>query len=159
MPKRRKINQDAVATLQFRADLRCCLCQYVGDLPPRPQSGQIHHIDGDPSNSAIENLVWLCLEHHEEVGKIGHSSRRIHAKTIIRFVTSWRDAFSDKGVHRAIAGSLVVAGSRQLSTQGSCWMYTASVRTHPRSGTTSTVKSRSSDATQTKWVTRLVALY
>ena len=85
MPKRRKLNQDAVATLQFRADLRCCLCQYVGDLPPRPKSGQIHHIDGDPSNGAIENLVWLCLEHHEEVGKIGRSSRRIHAKTLIRF--------------------------------------------------------------------------
>lgn len=85
MPKRRKISQDSVAMLQFRADLRCCLCQYVGDLPPRPQSGQIHHIDGDSSNGSIQNLVWLCLEHHEEVGKIGRSSRRIHAKTLIRF--------------------------------------------------------------------------
>ncbi len=85
MPRRRRINDDRVADLQFRTDLRCCLCEYVGDLPPRPQSGQIHHIDDDRSNNAIENLVWLCLPHHEDVGKTGRSSRRIHPRTIVRF--------------------------------------------------------------------------
>ena len=85
MRRRRRISDNHVAALQFRADLRCCLCPYVGDLPPRPRSGQIHHIDGNPANGAIENLAWLCLEHHEEVGKTGRSSRRIHAKALIRF--------------------------------------------------------------------------
>ncbi len=26
----------------------------------------IHHIDGDPNNNSIENLMLLCNEHHAE---------------------------------------------------------------------------------------------
>jgi len=85
MTRRPKINQSIVAELQFRADLRCCLCQNAADLPPRPANGQIHHVDGNPCNNAIENLVWLCLDHHEEVGKSGPSSRRIYPKAVKRY--------------------------------------------------------------------------
>jgi hypothetical protein len=85
MSRRKKVPDQQVADLQFRADLRCCLCTYEGDLPPRAKSAQVHHIDGDPSNNAKENLVLLCLEHHEEVGRTSQSGRRIHAVAVARF--------------------------------------------------------------------------
>ncbi len=85
MPRRRKISEDLAASLRFVVDLRCCLCEYKGGLPRRAVSGQIHHLDGNPSNNAPGNLAWLCLEHHEEAGKIGRISRRLSARTIVRF--------------------------------------------------------------------------
>lgn len=30
------------------------------------RSGQIAHLNGDNSDSRFENLVWLCLEHHDK---------------------------------------------------------------------------------------------
>lgn len=82
--RRKKISDEHVASLQFNSDFRCCLCAHVGDFPPRAKSGQIHHIDEDPSNNAIENLVWLCLDHHEEVGRTSRSARRIHPRAVVR---------------------------------------------------------------------------
>ena len=35
-----------------------------GDLAEK--KGQIAHIDRDPSNSTPENLVYLCMEHHDQ---------------------------------------------------------------------------------------------
>jgi len=26
---------------------------------------ELHHIDGDPSSNAPENLIWLCANHHQ----------------------------------------------------------------------------------------------
>src|ERR1035438_9573075 len=44
---------------------KCCLCYYLkGSRSPR--KGQIAHLSRDPSDSTFENLVWLCLEHHDE---------------------------------------------------------------------------------------------
>lgn len=30
------------------------------------KKGQVAHLDHDPSNSAYENLAWMCLPHHDE---------------------------------------------------------------------------------------------
>lgn len=44
---------------------RCCLCVFlVGRDEVR--KGQIAHINRDRSDSRFENLVFLCLEHHDE---------------------------------------------------------------------------------------------
>lgn len=43
---------------------RCCLCVYLEDRRDiRP--GQIAHLNRDPRDASFENLVWLCLEHHD----------------------------------------------------------------------------------------------
>jgi hypothetical protein len=44
---------------------RCALCFHLsGDLSEK--NGQIAHLDQDPSNSAEDNLAFLCLDHHSE---------------------------------------------------------------------------------------------
>jgi hypothetical protein len=44
---------------------RCCLCVGMnGDW--QQKQGQIAHIDHDPSNASEDNLVFLCLPHHDQ---------------------------------------------------------------------------------------------
>jgi len=44
---------------------RCCVCFSLngdGDV----KSGQIAHLDRDPSNNSLGNLVFLCFAHHDQ---------------------------------------------------------------------------------------------
>jgi Txe/YoeB family toxin of Txe-Axe toxin-antitoxin module len=60
----RKTPTDAVLTeLLSKCRRRCCMC-YSLDRDARQKNGQVAHIDRDSSNSAIENLAYLCLDHH-----------------------------------------------------------------------------------------------
>ncbi len=44
---------------------RCCICFGLeGDFTEK--RGQITHLDHDPSNSAFDNLAFMCLKHHDE---------------------------------------------------------------------------------------------
>lgn len=46
--------------LLFKSDRECVVCS-------EPKRGdQIHHIDGNPSNNAIDNLVLLCFDCHHD---------------------------------------------------------------------------------------------
>ncbi len=67
--KRKKIPDTAADEVMFKADLLCCVCEKRGH--------QIHHIDNDPSNNDLDNLVLLCFEHHDEVTHQGGLSRRL----------------------------------------------------------------------------------
>jgi len=44
---------------------RCCLCVFLSDRD-EVRRGQIAHLNHDRSDSRFKNLVWLCLEHHDE---------------------------------------------------------------------------------------------
>ncbi|MDP3852915.1 hypothetical protein [Phenylobacterium sp.] len=44
---------------------RCCIC-YGLNRDATLKAGQIAHVDNDSSNSAEDNLAFLCLEHHDE---------------------------------------------------------------------------------------------
>jgi hypothetical protein len=65
MAKRKSIpraTQDQVLILSGR---RCCLCFGLsGDFTEK--KGQIAHLDHNPSNNDLDNLVWLCFNHHDD---------------------------------------------------------------------------------------------
>jgi len=44
---------------------RCCLCYYLHD-ERRVRKGQIAHLNRNRSDPDFPNLVFLCLEHHDE---------------------------------------------------------------------------------------------
>ncbi|MBP2232629.1 hypothetical protein J2847_005960 [Azospirillum agricola] len=44
---------------------RCCIC-YGLNRDTSLKAGQIAHLDQKNSNSSLENLCYLCLEHHDE---------------------------------------------------------------------------------------------
>jgi hypothetical protein len=48
-----------------RSRRRCCVC-YGLNRDLQTKRGQIAHLDQNRNNSELENLVFLCLEHHDE---------------------------------------------------------------------------------------------
>jgi hypothetical protein len=53
---------------------RCCLCVFLNDRNDVRQ-GQIAHLNRDRSDSRFENLVFLCLEHHNDYDTRTHQSK------------------------------------------------------------------------------------
>jgi hypothetical protein len=51
-----------VLTLSKR---RCAICFGISSNIDE-QRGQIAHLDGDPNNNSVGNLVYLCLDHHDQ---------------------------------------------------------------------------------------------
>lgn len=62
---RTKIPASVADDVLTRSQRRCCLC-FALKRDWEPKDGQIAHVDRDSSNHRIENLAWLCLEHHNE---------------------------------------------------------------------------------------------
>lgn len=65
-PSRKKIPRDVQASVLIKCRRRCCLCAFFFDGDLTIKQGQIAHLDGDRSNVAEDNLVFLCLDHHNE---------------------------------------------------------------------------------------------
>ncbi|MBO2600098.1 hypothetical protein [Shewanella algae] len=62
---RKPISPVVQADVVIKSRRRCPLCVFLnGDESERP--GQIAHLNGDHSDNRFENLVWLCLEHHDK---------------------------------------------------------------------------------------------
>jgi hypothetical protein len=64
---------------------RCCLCWgLLGDYGQK--KGQIAHLDHNPANNDIDNLAFLCLDHHDKYD----SSTRQSKNYTIQEVKSYR---------------------------------------------------------------------
>ncbi len=64
MASRPKIPQSVEAGVLLRCRRRCAIC-FGMDRCASVRRGQIAHLDHDRSNNKPENLVFLCLEHHD----------------------------------------------------------------------------------------------
>jgi hypothetical protein len=65
---------------------RCCICYGLnGDLELK--RGQIAHLDKDRNNNKIDNLAFLCMDHHDE-----HDSRTSQSKSfLIQEIKGYRE--------------------------------------------------------------------
>ncbi len=55
---------------------RCCACFFLeGDLLLK--SGQIAHLDRNPANNELDNLAYLCLDHHDSYDTTRSQSKGI----------------------------------------------------------------------------------
>lgn len=62
-PSRTRIPPAVETAVLANSARRCALCFHLeGDL--REKLGQIGHLDGNPNNSAEDNLAFMCLKHH-----------------------------------------------------------------------------------------------
>jgi hypothetical protein len=63
---------------------RCCLCYGLhGDLSTK--SGQIAHLDRNRRNNVVDNLAFLCLEHHDEYDTRTSQSKGWTMKEVKRY--------------------------------------------------------------------------
>lgn len=53
------------ADVVIKSKRRCALCVFL-DGNNSERLGQIAHLNGNNSDNRFENLVWLCLEHHDK---------------------------------------------------------------------------------------------
>lgn len=44
---------------------RCCLCVHLDGVDIE-RKGQLAHLNRNPADSRFDNLVWLCMKHHDE---------------------------------------------------------------------------------------------
>src|ERR1700676_2693725 len=60
---RKRTPTDIETAVLAKSARRCALCFHLnGDLTEK--RGQIAHLDGDRTNSAEDNLAYMCLDHH-----------------------------------------------------------------------------------------------
>jgi AbiTii len=65
MSKRKKTPQEIETDVLTKSARRCCICFGV-QMDLSTKKGQIAHLDGDPSNSEMDNLAYLCMPHHDD---------------------------------------------------------------------------------------------
>lgn len=74
MSRRTSISKAAEKEVLVASRRRCCLCVFLLDKSEVCQ-GQLAHLNRDATDSRTENLVFLCLVHHDE-----YDSRRSQSK-------------------------------------------------------------------------------
>lgn len=79
---RKKIPKAVEAELLLSCRRRCCLCYYLNENVKTTLNGQIAHIDHDPSNNDLNNLAYLCLEHHEQYDSRTSQTKKITASEL-----------------------------------------------------------------------------
>jgi hypothetical protein len=78
---------------------RCCVCFALnGDAEEK--KGQIGHLDHNPSNNAPDNLVFLCMLHHDQ-----YDSRTSQSKNL----TEAEVRLYRKQLHQAVEGEDTIA--------------------------------------------------
>jgi len=96
MTKRKQVDASTQAKVLVASGRRCCLCYGLfGDF--NVKRGQIAHVDGDASNGRMENLVFLCLEHHDGLDSRSNQSKGLTPEE----VTFYREV-----LHRDVKSNL-----------------------------------------------------
>lgn len=84
MARRTKTPADAVAHVLVKSRRRCCLCVALrNDFTEK--RGQIAHLDRDPSNNDLDNLAFLCLEHHDQYDSRPSQSKGLTMDEVKRY--------------------------------------------------------------------------
>jgi hypothetical protein len=72
------------ANVLLRARRRCSIC-FGLNRDTSLKQGQIAHLDHDPSNSAEENLAFLCFDHHDQYDSTTRQSKNFTLIEVKRF--------------------------------------------------------------------------
>ena len=81
---RERIPDDVQARVLTRSRRRCCIC-YGLNRDTSIKQGQIAHVDQDPSNSAEENLAFLCMPCHDRYDSTTRQSKNFTAAELRHF--------------------------------------------------------------------------
>ena len=84
-PDRKKTPSETEDFVLVSSARRCALCFYLSS-DTEEKAGQIAHLDQNPSNTAEDNLIWMCLEHHS----LYDSKNRQHKNYKISEVKTYR---------------------------------------------------------------------
>ena len=84
---RKNPTDDVQAFVLVTSRRRCALCFGLrGDMQEK-RNGQLAHVDRDATNSSTDNLVFLCLEHHDEYDTRHSQSKGFTPKELLHYRT------------------------------------------------------------------------
>jgi hypothetical protein len=81
---RKKVSSEVETAVLAACRRRCCVC-FGLHRDTAIEQGQIAHLDQDSRNSAAENLVFLCLPHHDEYDSSTSQSKGLTLAEVRRF--------------------------------------------------------------------------
>lgn len=79
--KRQNLTDGIQAEVLKRSRRRCCVC-YGLNRDTEIKKGQIAHLDQNRNNNNLDNLVFLCLDHHDEYDSKTSQSKGLRQKEI-----------------------------------------------------------------------------
>jgi len=97
MSKRIAISSEVVADVVTSARRRCCIC-YALRNDKGEKKGQIAHLDHNSQNNAIDNLAFLCLEHHDVYDSTSSQSKGLTVKEVKRYRTELYSLITSGGL-------------------------------------------------------------
>lgn len=88
MSKKRIAIPQAIQTEVLVANRHaCCVCQ--------KHRVQLHHIDSDPSNNAIDNIACLCLDHHDMATALASLTKKLTPSQVKIYKKEWEKRCKD----------------------------------------------------------------
>ena len=111
MTKRQHVTSAETEVLR-RSGRRCCVCfGLYRDLEVKP--GQIAHLDRNSANSTVDNLAFLCLEHHDQYDTRTSQSKGLtlqevnsYRTELYKTIEAFR-AMEDKSLHMTAIAELI----------------------------------------------------
>lgn len=93
--QRKKIPTNVIADLLISTRRRCCLCYFIRNDRSEKRV-QIAHIDRKRNNDSSDNLVPLCLEHHDEYDSRPSQSKGITKEEVKHYKNELIAIFNGK---------------------------------------------------------------
>lgn len=84
MASRTKVPDSTQAEVLVQSRRRCCVC-FGLSRDAEIKKGQIAHLDRDRNNNQIENLAFLCFDHHDEYDSQTSQSKGLLRSEIVRY--------------------------------------------------------------------------
>src|SRR5438876_3467739 len=101
---RKPIPREIATAVVLACARRCALCFGLhGDL--RQKNGQIAHIDQDSSNTNQDNLIFLCLDHHNDYDSVPRQTKGITADELREYRKRLLAAIASRRHHAQTAAA------------------------------------------------------
>lgn len=114
---RPSISPELAAEALFLSDRTCCVCR------EQHRKVEIHHLDSDPTNNVLSNLIVLCKDCHSDAHTTHAFARNLTPALLRKYSDSWRDI-----VRLKVAPGGVAADELELRSQVLLELYLAPYR-------------------------------
>lgn len=84
MTSRKRIPESTQAEVLVQSRRRCCIC-FGLKRDDEVKKGQIAHLDGNRNNNKIENLAFLCFDHHDEFDTSTSQSKGLNFNEVLKY--------------------------------------------------------------------------
>ncbi|MGR9252515.1 hypothetical protein [Rhizobium leguminosarum] len=101
------MNRDTQADVLVSSRRRCAIC-FGLHRDAEPKAGQIAHLDKKNSNNALDNLAFLCFEHHNEYDSTMSQSKGLQMQEVKRYRQELLAALGDALEQKVHFGTVTI---------------------------------------------------